>query len=84
MSALWSTSYNQERVQTVDLSKITSSDRNAALFRGIEQNRRSIQRLHIKGDDLGESVLSSLSAMLRSKSCCLTTIELEDIRLSDT
>ena len=46
-----------------------------ALFRGIEQNR-SIQYLYIEGDDLGESVLSSLSAILRSKSCSLTSLDL--------
>jgi hypothetical protein len=48
-------------------------ERITALFIGIELNR-SIQNLDICGDYLGESVLSSLSAMLRSESCSLTTL----------
>ena len=50
------------------------------LVRGIEQNR-SIQHLRIDGDGLGvgESVLSSLSAMLQSGSCSLTTLDLDSI-----
>jgi hypothetical protein len=52
-----------------DIEQITT------LVGGIEQNR-SIQRLCICGDRLGESVLSSLSTMLQFESCCLTTLEL--------
>ncbi len=54
----------------------------AALFRGIEQSR-SIQKLSIEGDDLGESVLNSMSALLRSESCSLTSLELFSISFSD-
>ena len=53
-----------------------------ALVRGIEQNR-SIRNLYIYGDHLsgGESVLSSLSTMLQSESCSLTSLSLGNIRL---
>jgi hypothetical protein len=53
-----------------------------ALFRGIEQNR-SITELCIDVDRLGESVLSSLSALLQSESCSLTSLQLESIPLGD-
>ena len=50
------------------------------LIRGIEQSR-SIQKLVIDGDRLGESVLNSLSAMLQS--CCLASLSLGYIALGD-
>lgn len=59
-------------------------DRITALVRGIEQNR-SIARLSIVRDPLGDSVLSFLSSILRSKSCSLTTLclKLGNTRVSD-
>jgi hypothetical protein len=52
------------------------------LISGIGQSR-SIQKLSIEGDDLGESVLSSLSALLQSESCCLTSLNLFIISIRD-
>ncbi|KAL7448570.1 hypothetical protein ACHAWC_000736, partial [Mediolabrus comicus] len=52
-----------------------------ALVRGIELNR-SIRALHIFGD-LGEAVLSSLSTVLQSESCSLTSLALRSIPLGD-
>ncbi|KAL7449391.1 hypothetical protein ACHAWC_001455, partial [Mediolabrus comicus] len=150
MNALRPISYYDERAETVDLTEITSSDKNAdilrmlrdnypdlawlsirrhddevfglvnyfvvregddlrwlgyfigrnkvlrrlyiydmpeyreqitALFIGIERSR-SIQNLDICGHYLGESVLSSLSAMLGSESCSLISLSLLSFRNS--
>ncbi len=58
-----------------DIEQIT------ALFRGIEQS--TIQYLDMCGDYFREPVLSSLSTMLQSESCSLTSLELDDIPFSD-
>jgi hypothetical protein len=52
-----------------------SSEQITVLFTGIVQNR-SITELCIYVDRLGESVLSSLSALLQSESCSLTSLDL--------
>jgi hypothetical protein len=49
------------------------------LISGIGQSR-SIQKLSIEGNDLGESVLSSLSAVLQYESCPLTSLKLQSYR----
>ena len=67
-----------------DMPEDRDREQTTALLRGIEQNR-SITRLFIVRDPLGESVLSFLSAILRSKSCSLTTLwlELGDVPFGD-
>ena len=62
-----------------DLPEDIDREQITALVRGIEQSR-SIRELGICGD---HNVLSSLFTMLRSESCCLTSLSINNIPLVD-
>jgi hypothetical protein len=58
------------------------SEQITALFKGIEKSK-FIQHLYIWMDHVGEAVLNSLSALLRSESCSLTSLNLFRMSFSD-